>query len=565
MKGRKRLIRLNLQSRLTIYLVVLVIIAAGVAGAVSRVSQYRALNDNVANNLTTLATLAAKQINGDNLAKVNNPESENTFGYLEIQDTLRLIIESANQLSLSEISKMLNISDDKEVIRVMGNLKIVYAYTMYVEGDKIFYGVDAYPASDKKNHSTAGSVVGVKAQGEQALARASEQIFEVLNGKGPKVSDPYKDEFGTWRTGVAAVYDHKGKIIGAVGVDASLEFINEEGRKLTIKLIWNTVYLLIAIIFIAVLLSRKITKPILKLNESVKGIGDGNFDLQLDIHTGDEIQDLADAFTTMTEKLKVYIQNLSETTAAKERIESELKIANSIQSSMLPRIFPPFPDRKEINIFATMEPAKEVGGDFYDFFFIDQNRICLCIADVSGKGVPAALFMVISKTLIKNHALLGLTVEEIMSTVNDMLCSDNDQSMFVTAFLAILEVNTGRITFSDAGHNLPLICRKGEEFDWLTCKKSFVLGGMENTNYSANEGKLEKGDRLFIYTDGITEAMNRAGLLYSDERLERVLNENRNLNEQDLIKAIRNDVIDHVRDEPQSDDITMLVLRYNGI
>ena len=263
-----------------------------------------------------------------------------------------------------------------------------------------------------------------------------------------------------------------------------------------------------AIIFIAVLLSRKITKPILELNESVKGVGDGNFELQLDIHTGDEIQDLADAFTTMTEKLKVYIQNLSETTAAKERIESELKVANSIQCSMLPRIFPPFPERKEINIFATMEPAKEVGGDFYDFFFIDQNKICLCIADVSGKGVPAALFMVISKTLIKYHALLGLPVEEIMTTVNDMLCSDNDESMFVTAFLAILEVNTGRITFSDAGHNLPLICRNGERYDWLTCKKSFVLGGMENTKYSANEGKLEKGDRLFIYTDGITEAMN---------------------------------------------------------
>lgn len=556
--------RNKLQTKLMLYFIVLVIVVAGAAGTVSRIAQYRALNDHVADSMATLAVLAAKQINGDDLAEIKDAGSESTAAYLEIQATLRKVIEAANQKSLDEISGLLNGKDDKEVKRVKKRLKVVYAYTLYSEGNKIFYGVDAYPASDEKNHSTAGSEVAAKTKADQDFLKANDQIFEVLSGKGPLVSDPHEDEYGIWRTGAAAIYDSNGEIAGVVGVDASMEFINEEGRMLTLNLIWNTVFLLVVVIIFAVVLSRKITKPILALNEGVKGIGSGNFDVRLDICTGDEIQDLSDAYNTMSERLKTYIMDLSETTAAKERIESELKVANSIQQSMLPRIFPPFPERKEISIYAMMEPAKEVGGDFYDFFFIDQNKLCICIADVSGKGVPAALFMVITKTLIKNHALLGLPVEDIMTTVNNMLCDENDESMFVTAFIAILDVGTGKMTYSNSGHNLPLICNSGAEFDWLSCKKCFVLGGMENMKYTSSERMLQKGDRLFIYTDGITEAMNNEGQLYSDLRLKAALNVNKNLGEEALIKAVRNGVKEYVNDAPQSDDITMVVLRYNG-
>ncbi|PKM48947.1 MAG: serine/threonine protein phosphatase [Firmicutes bacterium HGW-Firmicutes-7] len=563
MKMRTKQMRIKIQTRLTLYLMVLVILTTGASGMISTIAQYRALNDNVANSLTTLALLAAKEINGNELTLIRSADSEQSSNYFDIQTILRRIIESANQISIQEVSKLMN-SNEIELKKAKESLKIVYVYTMYVEGDQIYYGVDAYPSTDKKNHSIAGTLLGEGSKDED-IRKTSKQIFEVLNGKGPLVSDPYKDEFGTWRTGIAAVYDDSGKIVGAVGVDASLEFIHKEGRRLIASLVGNTVFLLIGAALLSVLLSKKITRPILMLSEGVKKIGDGNFEFHADLHTNDEIQDLADAFVAMNENLKSYIKNLSKTTAAKERIESELKIANSIQSSMLPRIFPPFPGRKEINLFAVMEPAKEVGGDFYDFFFINEDKLCICIADVSGKGVPAALFMVITKTLIKNQALLGISVEEILTTVNNMLCSDNDESMFVTVFIAILDVKTGRMTFSNAGHNLPLICSAEGGYNWLSCKKSFVLGGMENIKYSENECKLEKGDRLFIYTDGITEAMNTKGQLYSDERLRCFLNDSKNLGEEELIQAIRNDIKSHVQEAAQSDDITMVVMRYNGI
>lgn len=322
--------------------------------------------------------------------------------------------------------------------------------------------------------------------------------------------------------------------------------------------------LLIVVVIIAVSLSGKMIKPILELSNGVKSVGNGNLDYVHSVNTGDEIEDLAIAFEKMTLDLKMYIKNLKETTAEKERIESELKIAHSIQNSMLPRIFPPFPTRREINIFASMEPAKDVGGDFYDFFFIDENKLCFVMADVSGKGVPAALFMVITKTLLKNQALLKMPVEEIMTTVNSMLCAENDECMFVTVFLAILEVDTGRLTFSNAGHNPPLLCRLGRDYEWLEMKKGFVLAGMENMKFQASELTLDKGDTIFLYTDGVSEAMDIDGKLFSDPRLKDTLNKLKNLDGKDLTDGVRNEIKNHVKDAPQSDDITMLVLKYNG-
>ncbi|NLD48455.1 MAG: SpoIIE family protein phosphatase [Clostridiaceae bacterium] len=322
--------------------------------------------------------------------------------------------------------------------------------------------------------------------------------------------------------------------------------------------------LLIIMVIAATGLSGRIINPRLALGEGVRIVGDGNLEYNLSLRTGDEIEDLAKAFNKMTLDLKTYIKNLNETTAEKERIESELKIAHSIQNSMLPRIFPPFPERKEIDIFASMEPAKEVGGDFYDFFFIDENKLCFVMADVSGKGVPAALFMVIAKTLIKNQALLKMPAEEILTSVNVMLYADNDECMFVTAFLAILEVDTGRLTFSNAGHNPPLLKRHDGEYEWVAAKKGFVLAGMENTKFQANELTIGKGDMLFLYTDGVTEAMDIEGKLFSDQRLKDTLNKLKNLEGKELTAGIRNEIREHVKDAPQSDDITMMVLKYNG-
>lgn len=324
------------------------------------------------------------------------------------------------------------------------------------------------------------------------------------------------------------------------------------------------IVIIAVVILISIGLSNKMTKPILALSEGVKIVGDGNLDHNLSVDTGDEIEDLAKAFNKMTLDLKTYIKNLKETTAEKERIESELKIAHSIQNSMLPRIFPPFPDRKEIDLFASMEPAKEVGGDFFDFFFVDRNKLCFVMADVSGKGVPAALFMVIAKTLLKNQALLGYPPDEVLTKVNSILCSDNDECMFVTVFFGMLDVSTGKLTYANAGHNPPLLTGENGEYDWLQSKKSFVLAGMDNIIYKSNELMIKPGDSIFLYTDGVTEAMNPEGKLFSDPRLKETINRLKVLNGKELAEGIRQEIREHVKEAPQSDDITMLILKYNG-
>jgi sigma-B regulation protein RsbU (phosphoserine phosphatase) len=345
--------------------------------------------------------------------------------------------------------------------------------------------------------------------------------------------------------------------------DAS-KHIDKRIRSLLAMLVGTFAAIFFIIAVIACALSKKITKPILALNQGAKIVGGGNLDYKLDIKTGDEIEDLAKAFDKMTSDLKIYIKNLKETTAAKERIESELKIANEIQASMLPRIFPPFPDRKEFEIFATMDPAKEVGGDFYDFFFVDKNRLCFLIGDVSGKGVPAALFMAITKTLLKTEALRGLSPDEILIRVNKILYPDNEACMFITVFCVILNIETGRLHFSNAGHNPPLILATEKGFEFIEVPKGFVLGPMENVKFERGELILKPDDIIFLYTDGVTEAMNPQDKLFSPERLKACLSNLKERDIKDIVNGIRREIQIFSEGTLQSDDITMLALRYKG-
>lgn len=324
------------------------------------------------------------------------------------------------------------------------------------------------------------------------------------------------------------------------------------------------IVILLAVSDIAYRMSRRITKPILDLDEGAKIVGGGNLDYQLEVRTGDEIEDLANAFSKMTSDLKAYMKDLEETTAAREHIQSELRIASEIQASMLPRTFPPFPDRKEFDIFATMEPAKEVGGDFYDFFFIDEDKLCFLIGDVSGKGVPAALFMAISRILLKTEAQRGIPPDEILYNVNNTLCPENDASMFVTLFCVILNAETGEIQFANAGHNPPLVNANGEGFEFIQLSKSFVVGPMPDTEYKSQKLTLKPNDTIFLYTDGVTEAMNPDSQLFSDERLKECLSGLKDKDVEEIIHAVREQIAEFAQGALQSDDITMLALRYNG-
>jgi sigma-B regulation protein RsbU (phosphoserine phosphatase) len=229
---------------------------------------------------------------------------------------------------------------------------------------------------------------------------------------------------------------------------------------------------------------------------------------------------------------------------------------------MLPRLFPPFPHRCEFDIFAQMYPAKEVGGDFYDFFLIGEKKLCFVVGDVSGKGVPAALFMVITKALLKTEALRGVSPVETLENVNKMLAQDNDNCMFVTVLLGIMDIDTGEIEFGNAGHNPPLLYRKGKEYDYCFFPKGFVLGPMLDVEFGFGKIKLEKDDVLYLYTDGVTEAMNRKDELYNEDRLKSFLNTQRGNSIKDIIYHLRTDVDLFADGADQSDDITMLALTY---
>ena len=299
----------------------------------------------------------------------------------------------------------------------------------------------------------------------------------------------------------------------------------------------------------------------------MREIASGNLDEKIDIKTGDEIEHLATCFNAMTDELKTHINNLTKITAEKERIATELDVAKNIQTSMLPNDFN-F-NRSEFDIYATMNAAKEVGGDFYDFYLIDENHLIVTIADVSGKGIPAALFMMMSKTILKNFVMTMSNPDDfsaVMSLSNNQLCQNNDTMMFVTVFMGMLDLKTGEFIFVNGGHNPPLVYHNStDSYEYLKIAKNFVLGGIEDIDFKQQSIKLEKGDKIIMYTDGVTEALNPNNELYGEERLINCLNRSdRNLSVEELLAFVRADVNTHVNGADQSDDITMLTLIFRS-
>lgn len=275
-----------------------------------------------------------------------------------------------------------------------------------------------------------------------------------------------------------------------------------------------------------------------------------------------EVGELARSYIAMVKDLEKYVENLQAVTAEKERINAELTLASNIQAHMLPCIFPAFPDHDEFDIFASMTPAKEVGGDFYDLFMIDNTHLAVVIADVSGKGVPAALFMVIAKTLIKNYAQNGLPASEVFTIVNKRLCEGNDADLFVTAWMGILDITDGTMTYVNAGHNPPMLLLGDKGFQYLKSPAGFVLAGLDITQYKENTLKIEPGDRLFLYTDGITEATSAAQELYGEDRLSAYLNGHTKDTPENVLHGLKADIDAFVGEAEQFDDMTMLMLDF---
>ena len=324
--------------------------------------------------------------------------------------------------------------------------------------------------------------------------------------------------------------------------------------------------MVILVVGVAQRISNGITGPIKSLGAGVMRIGSGDLDYRLDVRTHDEIEELANAFNKMAGDLQTYIKNLEHTTAEKERFESELHVAHEIQMSFLKKIFPAFPHRSEFSLFATIKTAREVGGDLYDFSLLDDTRLFFYIGDVADKGVPASLIMAITMTLMKRASVQpGITPAGILRQVNQTLAEDNENIMFVTLFVGILDLKTGELAFSNAGHNPPLVFGADGECSFLKLPDGLVLGVIPDAEYRDDTVRLQPGDMIVAYTDGVTEAMNRKKELYSEARLQETLTRMAGRSVEDTTDAIVASVKGHAAGAPQSDDIAVLAVKLNEL
>ena len=333
----------------------------------------------------------------------------------------------------------------------------------------------------------------------------------------------------------------------------------------------NILLILVVLIVVAGLISaysisRRIIDPLNTITRRVASLGirHRQFKMEEVYRTGDEIEVLAEAFAKQSLRTSLYIDQIKRVTAEKERIGAELEMASKIQASQLPRLFPPFPDRKEFSLYASMTPAKEVGGDFYDFFMIDHDHIGLIMADVSGKGVPAALLMMVSRVLIKSSLQNGNNVSEALESVNNQLCEGNDEGFFVTMWAAVLEIPTGKGIVANAGHEHPAVRRADGSYELIIYKHSMPVGTVEGLKFRQHEFQMNPGDSFFVYTDGVAEATNANDELFGTERMLAALNSDPDAMPEQVLANVMDDINRFVDGAEQFDDITMMCLRFNG-
>ena len=318
--------------------------------------------------------------------------------------------------------------------------------------------------------------------------------------------------------------------------------------------------LVFACLFINIywMVKRQVVDNIHKVNNALAEITGGNLNATVDVRSHSEFASLSDDINQTVSTLKHYIAE------AAARIDKELEFAKSVQHSALPSVFPPYPNRTDFDIYSAMYTAKEVGGDFYDFYFVGEDKLAFLVADVSGKGIPAAMFMMTAKTTIKGLAEGGREVNDILTVANQKLCEANESGMFVTVWIGILDLRTGLVKFANAGHNPPLICHKGGSFEYFRSRPGLVLAGMDGVRYRMGEFTLQPGDRIFLYTDGVTEATDAKGELFGEERLESAMNRLSDCGVEELCSGVKSALDAFVGEAPQFDDITMVSLYYKG-
>ena len=383
-------------------------------------------------------------------------------------------------------------------------------------------------------------------------------------------------KYGLRCTGASTLYETDDYTV-LVCAEENMEKLMNMSRTFLLNFILLLIGITLLASFIAMAIIRRgLVKPITQLADAAKAYGDDrsflsgdekavkHFD-RLDINTGDEIENLAQTMKDMEDDIAASIDNLTTVTAERERISTELTLAARIQESMLPRNFPAFPERSEFDVYASMEPAKEVGGDFYDFFLIDEDHLYLAIADVAGKGIPAALFMMASKILLAGKAREGISPSKILADTNERICGNNVEEMFVTVWLGILEISTGHMIAANAGHEYPIIIHEDGQAEIIKDEHGFVVGGMEGMKYKDYELQLKPGEKLFLYTDGVTEATSKTDGMFGMERLlDAASSDGSDPDPKQTIMQVHAAVDEFVGEEEQFDDLTMMCFSYFG-
>lgn len=512
----------------------------------SYLSSKKYLEDMYAQRVISGSKSVATMLDAEDVQTVISPGGENSEAYSRVQSMLNTVKKDGNITYLSLV-----IPDEDSV-------------TFYIDTCVPEMG------DDPANQLTYGTdVLYTDAANDEADLQKYNYAWDLYSeNKGtdkPVVTD---NSYGYNYTAVSPILDENGNAIAEIQYILDMQAVRDHLRVFLYQMLGISFSIIcVALLLYMILVKWMVLNPVEKLSQFTTDIiKSGNFEKKkIELKTRDEIEDLGQSFNFMIEQLEDYIQNLTAVTAEKERIGAELNVATHIQSSMLPCIFPAFPDRDELDIYATMTPAKEVGGDFYDFFMVDERHIAIVMADVSGKGVPAALFMVIGKTLIKDHTQPGRDLGEVFTEVNNILCESNDNGMFITAFEGVLDLVTGEFRYVNAGHEKPFIYRKNGEYEAYETNAGFVLAGLEDIEYQEQKVNLSIGDKIFQYTDGVTEAVNKDKKLYGMDRLQHALNEKcLECSPEETLRLVKEDIDAFVGDNDQFDDITMLCLEYTA-
>ena len=551
MKNSKRKISLNI--KICFLIIAMTVLLSGTSIAVSYNVHKKTVDDYykalAAQICRSEAAMLDTDIVGDFLAVVRTNE---------YQQILTKAIKDTDEQAVVEYLKNKNMYDDfleinAQLDKFRANMEVKYLYIESLQGD---YSINLFDPSE-----------GVLELGIR-LDTADEFSQYKTNDSIPATVS--NTEYGWLCSGYESIIDSNGEKIAMVGVDIDMnEIVGKRREFLRNLVIYMILYVLAAAALSMYLMQRMVVNPLDMLADATKEFVDGenyslNNVLNLPLHTGDEIEELYTSVKKLENDIIEYINNLTKITSEKERISTELNVATQIQADMLPRIFPAFPERKEFDIYAAMTPAKEVGGDFYDFFLIDDDHLAMVIADVSGKGVPAALFMVIAKTLIKNRTQMGGTPAEILAYVNDQLCDGNEAELFVTVWLGILQLSTGQGIAANAGHEHPAVRRANGNYELIKTKHSPAVATMENIRFREQKFKLYPGDSLYVYTDGVPEATNAENELFGTDRMLDSLNRDPDASAEVLLHEIKRRIDAFVGNAPQFDDITMLCLKYYG-